>query len=92
MATQGDWRKNKDDEMPLDGIGGVNIMVKADVHRSGSTCYMFICPTILGLTSIQALISHAMLSKTRPKPKDLPRWQNEPATVSMDFQTTLSGT
>lgn len=31
----GDWRNNKDDEVELDGIGGVNILVKADVHRSG---------------------------------------------------------
>lgn len=31
----GDWRENKDVEIELDGIGGVNILVKADVHRSG---------------------------------------------------------
>ena len=31
----GDWRKNKKKEVKLDGIGGVNILVKADVHRSG---------------------------------------------------------
>lgn len=35
MAMQGDWRNNKDEEVELDGIGGVNILVKADVHRSG---------------------------------------------------------
>ena len=35
MAKKGDFRDNKDVEMPLDGIGGVNIIVKADVHRSG---------------------------------------------------------
>lgn len=35
MAKMGDWRLDKDDEIPLDGIGGVNIVVKADVHRSG---------------------------------------------------------
>jgi hypothetical protein len=35
MARMGDWRNNKDDEIQLDGIGGVNIMVKGDVHRSG---------------------------------------------------------
>lgn len=35
MATMGDWRNNKDEELDLDGIGGVNILVKADVHRSG---------------------------------------------------------
>jgi hypothetical protein len=31
----GDWRQNKDEEIELDGIGGVNIVVKADVHKSG---------------------------------------------------------
>ncbi|KKA27428.1 hypothetical protein TD95_002015 [Thielaviopsis punctulata] len=35
MARMGDWRKDKDEELELDGIGGVNILVKADVHRSG---------------------------------------------------------
>lgn len=35
MAQMGDWRNNKDEELELDGIGGVNIVVKADVHRSG---------------------------------------------------------
>jgi hypothetical protein len=35
MAKMGDWRQNKDEEVKLDGIGGVNIVVKADVHRSG---------------------------------------------------------
>ena len=35
MATLGNWRRDKDEEMELDGIGGVNIVVKADVHRSG---------------------------------------------------------
>ncbi|CAK4033358.1 glycosyltransferase family 62 [Lecanosticta acicola] len=43
MARMGDWRDNKDIEIPLDGIGGVNILVKADVHRSGINfpCYAF---------------------------------------------------
>ena len=35
MAKMGDWRDNKDEEIELDGIGGVNIIVKADVHKSG---------------------------------------------------------
>lgn len=35
MALMGNWRENKDEEVKLDGIGGVNIIVKADVHRSG---------------------------------------------------------
>jgi hypothetical protein len=43
MAKMGDWRNNKDEEIKLDGIGGVNIIVKADVHRSGINfpCYAF---------------------------------------------------
>jgi hypothetical protein len=35
MAKMGDWRNNKDEEIELDGVGGVSILVKADVHRSG---------------------------------------------------------
>ena len=35
LVTLGDWRNNKDEEVDLDGVGGVNILVKADVHRSG---------------------------------------------------------
>ena len=31
----GDWRNDPAEEVELDGIGGVNILVKADVHRSG---------------------------------------------------------
>ncbi|KAK4147949.1 Anp1-domain-containing protein [Dichotomopilus funicola] len=43
MARMGDWRNNKDEEIELDGVGGVNIIVKADVHRSGINfpCYAF---------------------------------------------------
>ncbi|KAL2269147.1 hypothetical protein VTJ83DRAFT_3993 [Remersonia thermophila] len=43
MALMGDWREDKDKEIELDGIGGVNIIVKADVHRSGINfpCYAF---------------------------------------------------
>ncbi|KAJ9156171.1 Anp1-domain-containing protein [Pleurostoma richardsiae] len=43
MAKMGDWRNDKDEEIALDGIGGVNILVKADVHRSGINfpCYAF---------------------------------------------------
>ena len=39
MAKMGDWRFNKDEEIELDGVGGVNIVVKADVHRSGAYCF-----------------------------------------------------
>jgi hypothetical protein len=40
MAKMGDWRNNKDEEIELDGIGGVNILVKADVHRSGEILWV----------------------------------------------------
>jgi Anp1 len=36
MAKMGDWRDDPRKEIKLDGIGGVSIMVKADVHRSGT--------------------------------------------------------
>lgn len=39
MARMGDWRDDKDVEIELDGIGGVNILVKADVHRSGRSTF-----------------------------------------------------
>ncbi|KAF2707061.1 glycosyltransferase family 62 protein [Pleomassaria siparia CBS 279.74] len=43
MARMGDWRKDHNERIPLDGIGGVNIILKADVHRSGINfpCYAF---------------------------------------------------
>jgi hypothetical protein len=37
MTREGDWREDKDVEWQLDGIGGVNIVVKADVHKSGKS-------------------------------------------------------
>ena len=36
----GDRRDNQDEEIELDGIGGVSILVKADVHRSGMRDYV----------------------------------------------------
>ena len=42
MAQMGDWRNNKDDEIDLDGVGGVNILVKADVHRSGELIHVYL--------------------------------------------------
>jgi hypothetical protein len=35
MAQMGHRGENEDETIPLDGIGGVNIIVKADVHRAG---------------------------------------------------------
>ena len=42
MAKMGDWRENSNFEIPLDGIGGVSIIVKADVHRSGESLLQYI--------------------------------------------------
>lgn len=41
MTLEGDYKADKDVELPLDGIGGVSIVVKADVHRSGKFCFWF---------------------------------------------------
>lgn len=35
MAKLGDWRNNDALEIPLDGVGGVSLLVRADVHRKG---------------------------------------------------------
>lgn len=90
MARIGDWRNDKDEEIELDGIGGVNIMVKADVHRSG----MWHCnPFLTSFTdSHQASTFPAMLSRTRPRPRASPRWPSAPATESMVSPTMWSGT
>lgn len=41
LVKLGDWRNNKDKEVELDGVGGVNILVKADVHRAGMSIFFF---------------------------------------------------
>jgi hypothetical protein len=41
MAKMGDYHNNVHEEIELDGIGGVNILVKADVHRSGTSTSWF---------------------------------------------------
>ena len=91
MAKMGDWRENKDEEIELDGIGGVNIMVKADIHRSGMLLQVEAVPDH-ELTTIQESTSPAMLSKIRPRRKDLQRWPSALVTRSMAFRTTSSGT
>jgi hypothetical protein len=75
MARMGDWRQNKDEEIQLDGIGGVNIIVKADVHRSGLS-HQLRRLALLHRTNpaYQASTSHATHSKTKPRLKVLLRW------------------
>jgi hypothetical protein len=89
MAKMGDWRQNKDEEVQLDGIGGVNIVVKADVHRSGMV-KNHLNPGRL-LTNLQELISLAMRSKTKQKRKALQKWRREQATRSLDYRTMSCG-
>ncbi len=35
MAKIGDWRDSAALEIPLDGVGGVSLLVRAEVHRKG---------------------------------------------------------
>ena len=80
----GDWRNNKDEEVELDGIGGVNILVKADVHRSGMLRHhkylnrgFFFISNLVFSSKTQESISHATHSRIKPRRKDLPRWPKE---------------
>ena len=93
MARMGDWRNNKDEELELDGIGGVNILVKADVHRSG-TCFLqlFKISGLAGLTRPQESTSRATPSRTRPRRRALPRWRSGRATRLWACRTTSCGT
>ena len=43
LNWMGDRHKNKDREVKLDGIGGVSILVKANVHRSGKPIHEISC-------------------------------------------------
>lgn len=91
MTLMGDWRGNKDEELELDGIGGVSILVKADVHRSGTTLSPRGTDRVAN-ENLQVSISLLILSKTRPKQKALPRWPSGLATRSSAYPTTSSGT
>ena len=35
MVKVGDWRNDPALEVPLDGVGGVSLLVRAEVHRKG---------------------------------------------------------
>jgi hypothetical protein len=89
MAKMGDWRQNKDEEVELDGIGGVNIVVKADVHRSG--IWKSVISMISKLTCLQGSIFPVMRLKIKQKLKDSPRWQKEQDTKLLGYQTTSYG-
>lgn len=93
MARMGDWRDNKDIEIPLDGVGGVSIVVKADVHREGSfTVHHLAFSNDPMLTKSQALISLHTPSKTKPRQKALQRWPGVQARPCTACPITLYGT
>jgi hypothetical protein len=89
MAKMGDWRDNKDEEIELDGIGGVNIVVKADVHKSGRERRSLLSNH--GANAKQASTSHVMHSKTKPRPRVSPKWQSEQATQLLACRTMWCG-
>lgn len=91
LAKMGDWRFNKDEEVELDGIGGVNILVKADVHRSGM-CYQGRgTEGRFANYSTQVSISLATHLRTKRKRKALQKWPKELDIRSTVYQTMWYG-
>lgn len=90
LAKMGDWRNNKDEEVELDGIGGVNILVKADVHRSGWLRFSWSRHEASAELHKEST-SHATLSKTKPRRKVSPRWRKGLDIKWLGYQTTLCG-
>ena len=94
----GNWRDDKDEEIPLDGIGGVNILVKAEVHRSGMLPPQVLhwppeCAITPRLTGrFQGSTSPHTRSKTKQKRKASPRWPSELGTRYMVCLIMSSGT
>lgn len=89
MARMGDWRDNKDEEIELDGVGGVNIIVKADVHRSGrwERCR----GREQQAYTIQGSTFRATPSRTRQRQKALRRWPSGLGMASTAYPTMSSG-
>ena len=92
MCRMGDRKENPDEELELDGIGGVSILVKADVHRSGNTTRNLLLQVTCLLTLPQASISPAILSKTKPRQKALPKWPSVLVIKSLVCPIMWSGT
>jgi hypothetical protein len=93
MARMGDWRDNKDIEIPLDGVGGVSIVVKADVHREGSSpAHQSISHDLALTLKSQALISPLTPSRTKPRLKVSRKWPDVRARRCTACPITLYGT
>lgn len=91
LAKMGDWRFNKDEEVELDGIGGVNILVKADVHRSGMWYPGRGTEGCFANYSIQVSISLATHLRTKRKRKALRKWPKELDIRSTGYRTMWYG-
>lgn len=91
MARMGHWTKDPGEEIELDGIGGVNIMVKSEVHRSGE--FSFGCCNAASWTDQmnKASTFPATHLRIKPRQKALQRWQKEQATESLVCLITLFG-
>ena len=70
MAKMGDWRDDSGEEIELDGIGGVNILVKAEVHRSGKSLHQSIVTPV------------CPLKRHDPRPVPVPAPQSSPGTAA----------
>ena len=105
MTKEGDYREDKDVEWQLDGIGGVNIVVKADVHKSGKLSFLLYqiysirsslsdLPRVTHIltNSPQASTSPATPSRTKPRQRASRRWPSARNTKSLASPTTSSGT
>lgn len=93
MCRMGDWRNNKDEEMELDGIGGVNIIVKADVHRSGGSQTRFLSSSYpIADRSTQESTFLRTHSRTRPRQKGSQRWPSGPGMACTACPTMSCGT
>jgi hypothetical protein len=89
MAKMGDWRNNKDEEIALDGIGGVSILVKADVHRSGMSTIPRCCKPVTNM--FQASTSPLTRSRTKLRQRALRRWRSGLAIKWSDSRIMSSG-
>ena len=87
----GDWRNNKDDEVELDGVGGVNILVKADVHRSGIPQSCLLIKKMSDHMFLKVSISRPMHLKIKPKQRASAKWPKGQVTRWLGCLTTWSG-
>lgn len=64
LNWMGDRQKDKDIEVHLDGIGGVSILVKANVHRYGKPVNHSQASTFIQLRHVPCEIARNLIPKT----------------------------